>query len=123
MLTEKLQKILDNEIKRQQETIDLIPSENFTSPEVRAAVGSVFMHKYSEGYPNARYYEGNEFIDELELLTIEMVKKVFSLPENWSANVQPLAGSNANLAVYNALLDPGDKILSMYLPDGGHLSH
>lgn len=123
MLTAKLQTILDNEIKRQQETIDLIPSENFTSPAVRAAVGSVFMHKYSEGYPGARYYEGNEFIDQLENLCIEMVLKVFKASIDWNANVQPLAGSNANLAVYNALLNPGDKILSMYLPDGGHLSH
>lgn len=119
----KLQKILKAEIKRQQETLDLIPSENFTSTDVRKAVGSVFMHKYSEGYPGARYYEGNQYIDQLENLCIQMVKKVFKLPTDWSANVQPLAGSNANLAVYNALLEPGDKILSMYLPDGGHLSH
>lgn len=123
MLNPKLQSILDKEVDRQLNTLDLIPSENFTSKEVREAVGSVFMHKYSEGYPNARYYEGNEFIDQLELLTIEMVKKVFSLPADWGANVQPLGGSNANLGVYNALLNPGDKILSMYLPDGGHLSH
>jgi len=123
MLQTKLQTILDKEINRQLTTLDLIPSENFTSKEVREAVGTVFMHKYSEGYPGARYYEGNEYIDELELLTIEMVKKVFSLPEDWGANVQPLGGSNANLGVYNALLNPGDKILSMYLPDGGHLSH
>ena len=123
MLHNQLQTILDKEINRQLNTLDLIPSENFTSSAVREAVGSVFMHKYSEGYPNARYYEGNEYIDELELLTIEMVKKVFSLPIDWSANVQPLGGSNANLGVYNALLTPGDKILSMYLPDGGHLSH
>ncbi|MEO6728438.1 MAG: serine hydroxymethyltransferase [Candidatus Dojkabacteria bacterium] len=123
MLHQELQTILDKEINRQLNTLDLIPSENFTSNAVRQAVGSVFMHKYSEGYPNARYYEGNEFIDELELLTIEMVKKVFSLPEDWGANVQPLGGSNANLGVYNALLNPGEKILSMYLPDGGHLSH
>ncbi len=119
----KLKKILEKETKRQQETLDLIPSENYTSKAVREAVGSVFMHKYSEGYPGARYYEGNEFIDELETLCINMVKKVFKLPKDWDANVQPLAGSNANLAVYNAILNPGDKILSMYLPDGGHLSH
>lgn len=119
----QLKNILDKEYLRQHETLDLIPSENYTSLAVREAVGSVFMHKYSEGYPNARYYEGNEYIDELELLCIEMVKKVFKLPRDWSANVQPLAGSNANLAVYNALLNPGDKIMSMYLPDGGHLSH
>lgn len=118
-----LKKILDSEIKRQQSTLDLIPSENFSSSAVRSAVGSVFMHKYSEGYPNARYYEGNENIDALESLCIKMAQKVFKLPKGWSANVQPLAGSNANLAVYNGLLNIGDKILSMYLPDGGHLSH
>jgi len=116
-------KILEKEKQRQQETLDLIPSENFSSSEVREAVGSVFMHKYSEGYPGARYYEGNEHIDELENLCISMALKVFKAPHGWSANVQPYAGSNANLAVYNALLEPGDKILSMYLPDGGHLSH
>ena len=119
----KLQKILDNEFHRQNSTLDLIASENFTSTSVRNAVGSVVMHKYSEGYAGARYYEGNQYIDELEELCIEMVKKVFSLPQDWSANVQPLSGSNANLGVYNALLTPGDTILSMYLPDGGHLSH
>lgn len=123
MLKPQLQKILDAEIQRQQNTLDLIPSENFTSSSVREAVGSIFMHKYSEGYPGARYYEGNEKIDDLENLAIELVKKVFKLPTDWNANVQPLAGSNANLAVYNALLNPGDTILSMYLPDGGHLSH
>lgn len=119
----KLKELLLKEEQRQSDTINLIPSENFTSKAVREAVGSVFMHKYSEGYPGARYYEGNENIDALENLCIEMAKKVFKLPENWGVNVQPYAGSNANLAVYNALLQPGDKILSMYLPDGGHLSH
>jgi glycine hydroxymethyltransferase len=123
MLHSKLQSILDKEIKRQNETIDLIASENFTSSAVREAVGSVFMHKYSEGYAGARYYEGNENIDELEILCIDMVKKVFKLPSDWDVNVQALAGSNSNLGVYNGLLNPGDKILSMYLPDGGHLSH
>lgn len=118
-----LKEILNSEEKRQSETLDLIPSENFTSKAVREAVGSVFMHKYSEGYPGARYYEGNENIDALENLCIDLVKKVFKLPLNWGVNVQPLSGSNANLAVYNAILAPGDKILSMYLPDGGHLSH
>lgn len=122
-MNSELRQILDSEYKRQHETLDLIPSENYSSKAVRDAVGSVAMHKYSEGYPNARYYEGNEYIDQLELLCIEMVKKVFKLPNNWGVNVQPLAGSNANLAVYNALLDPGDKILSMFLSDGGHLSH
>lgn len=123
MLNTQLKTILDSEYNRQHNTLDLIASENYTSKAVREAVGSVFMHKYSEGYPGARYYEGNEYIDQLELLAINLVKKVFELPQDWGANVQPLAGSNANLAVYNAILNPGDKILSMYLPDGGHLSH
>ncbi len=120
----KLLTILEREIQRQKYTLDLIPSENFTSKSVRKAVGSVFMHKYAEGYPEARYYEGNEFVDELESLCIKMILKVFGLDElEWHANVQPLSGSIANLAVYNSILKPGDKILSMYLPDGGHLSH
>lgn len=123
MLSTKLQEILNDEIHRQETTLDLIASENYSSKAVREAVGSVFMHKYSEGYPGARYYEGNENIDRLENTAIDLVKKVFQLPSNWGANVQPLSGSNANLAVYNALLNPQDKILSMYLPDGGHLSH
>lgn len=125
----KLKEIIKKEEKRQQETIDLIASENFTSKAVRDAVGSVLMHKYSEGYIGARYYEGNENIDELESLCIEMVKKIMLSNENpqikksWSVNVQAPTGSIANMAVYNAVLEPGDKILSMYLPDGGHLSH
>lgn len=123
MLNPLIQKILDAEQQRQSNTLDLIASENYTSKAVREAVGSIFMHKYSEGYPGARYYEGNENIDDLENLCIRMVKKVFELPNEWGVNVQALAGSNANLSVYNALLNPGDTILSMYLPDGGHLSH
>lgn len=115
--------ILKNEEKRQQTRLCMIPSENFTSKAVREVVGSVFMNKYSEGYPGARYYEGAVNIDELEDLAIERAKKLFKLPKDWAVNVQPLSGSPANLAVYIGLLDPGDKIMSMYLPDGGHLSH
>lgn len=116
-------KILLNEETKQQNKLSMIPSENFTSLAVREAVGSVFMNKYSEGYPNARYYEGNYNIDELELLAIKRAKKFFKLPKDWDVNVQPHSGSPANLAVYIGLLKPGDKIMGMYLPDGGHLSH
>lgn len=119
-----LLKILEKEQERQKYTLDMIASENFSSRSVRRAVGSVFMHKYAEGYVGARYYEGNEFIDELEALCIKMIFKVFDLDEKvWHANVQVLSGSVANLAVFLSILEPGDKILSMYLPDGGHLSH
>src|SRR3990172_7523065 len=100
--------ILKNEEKKQQEKLSMIPSENFASKAVREAVGSVFMNKYSEGYPHARYYEGNYNIDELELLAIKRAKKLFKLPADWGVNVQALSGSPANLAVYIALLNPGD---------------
>jgi glycine hydroxymethyltransferase len=115
--------ILKAEEKKQQEKLSMIPSENFASKSVREAVGSVFMNKYSEGYPDARYYEGNEHIDNLEKLAITRAKKFFKLPNDWEVNVQALSGSPANLAVYIGLLNPGDKIMGMYLPDGGHLSH
>lgn len=115
--------ILQKEEQRQQEQLSLIPSENFFSPAVREAVGSVFMHKYAEGNIGQRYYEGNEHVDELESLAIVRAKQLFRLPDDWDVNVQALSGSNANLAVYLALLTPGDTIMGMYLPDGGHLSH
>ncbi len=115
--------IIKHEEDRQQTKLCMIPSENFASKAVRQATGSVLMHKYSEGYPGKRYYEGAEFIDQLEVLAQERARKLFKLPDDWSVNVQPHSGSPANLAVYVGLLKPGDKIMGMYLPDGGHLSH
>jgi len=115
--------IIKSEEEKQQTKLSLIPSENFFSLSVREAVGSVFMHKYAEGNIGKRYYEGNQFVDQLETLTIKRAKEVFNIPEDWSVNVQALSGSNANLAVYLALLNIGDTIMGMYLPDGGHLSH
>lgn len=115
--------IVEAEEKRQRDKLSLIPSENFFSPAVREAVGSVLMHKYSEGNVGQRYYEGNQYVDELERLTIARARRAFRLPDDWDVNVQALSGSNANLAVYLAVLEAGDTMMGMYLPDGGHLSH
>ena len=108
------------EEKRQQEHIELIASENFTSEAVREAVSSVLTNKYAEGYPSKRYYCGCENIDIVESLAIERAKKLFNAEH---ANVQPHSGANANFAVYTALCNPGDTILGMSLPAGGHLTH
>jgi len=115
--------IIQKEYRKQLNKINLIASENYTSQAVREAVSSVLMNKYSEGYPGKRYYEGNYYIDALEDLTISRVKKAFKLGDDYGVNVQALSGSIANLVVYNGVLSPGDTILSMYLPAGGHLSH
>jgi len=115
--------LIQKEIKRQEETLDLIPSENYTSPAVLEAAASIFTNKYVEGYPGKRYYPGCQFADELELLCCQKAKEVFSLDENWKVHPQPLSGSPANLAIYFGLLKPGEKILSMELTHGGHLSH
>lgn len=111
---------LVGEEARQQSGIELIPSENYTYPEVLAALGSVFTNKYSEGYPGRRYYGGQEFTDKMESIAIERAKKVFRAEH---ANVQPLSGSPMNQAVYLGLLEPGDTILAMDLSHGGHLTH
>lgn len=111
---------LKGEEKRQQTGVELIPSENYTFPEVLATLGSVFTNKYSEGYPGRRYYGGQAFTDEIEDLARERAKIVFNCEH---ANVQPLSGSAMNQAVYLGLLEPGDTILAMDLSHGGHLTH
>lgn len=113
-------KILCSEMKRQAEGIELIPSENYVSPAVLEAMGSIFTNKYSEGYPGKRYYGGQTFTDQIELLAIERAKKLFKAEH---VNVQPLSGAPMNIAVYMGLLQPGDTILGMDLSHGGHLTH
>jgi glycine hydroxymethyltransferase len=116
--------IIECEKKRQRTGLELIPSENFTSAAVMQALGSVMSNKYSEGYPGARYYGGNEFIDKAEILCQTRALEAFDLdPEKWGVNVQPLSGSPSNLHVYGALLKPHDRIMALDLPHGGHLSH
>jgi len=111
---------IQNELTRQRNVIELIPSENFTSLAVLEALGSVLTNKYSEGYPGNRYYGGTENVDAIETEAIERAKKLFHAEH---ANVQPLSGAPANIAVYFALLEPGDTILGMDLSHGGHLTH
>ena len=111
---------LQGEEQRQRSGIELIPSENYTFPEVLATLGSVFTNKYSEGYPGRRYYGGQEYTDQIENLARERAKEVFKCEH---ANVQPLSGSAMNQAVYLGLLEPGDTILAMDLSHGGHLTH
>ncbi len=113
-------RLVEEEMARQSSTLQLIASENFTSPAVLAASGSVLTNKYAEGYPGRRYYGGNRVIDEVEELARERAKALFGAEH---ANVQPHAGANANLAVYQALVEPGDTILAMRLDHGGHLTH
>ena len=112
--------LIDREVERQNTTVQLIASENFTSPAVLRATGSVLTNKYSEGYPGKRYYGGNEVIDEVETVAIERAKSLFGADH---ANVQPHAGANANMGVYLALLEPGDTVLGLRLDQGGHLTH
>jgi glycine hydroxymethyltransferase len=112
--------LIRSEEKRQHKKLRLIPSENYVSKAVMEATGSVFTNKYSEGYPRKRYYEGQQNIDVLEQLAIDRAKALFNSEH---ANVQPYSGTPANLAVYYALLEIGDKVMGMSLPHGGHLSH
>ncbi len=115
-----LQNAILMEQRRQRETIVLIASENYVSPAVMAATGSVLTNKYAEGYPGARYYAGCEYVDELENLAIERAKQIFGAEH---VNVQPHSGAQANMAACFAVLEPGDRVLSMALDHGGHLSH
>lgn len=120
----KIWAILQRERQRQKQSITLIPSENFTSQAVIDALGSEMQNKYSEGYPGARYYGGNEFIDESESLCQRRALELFNLnPEEWGVNVQALSGAPANLYTYSALLEPGERLMGLDLPHGGHLSH
>jgi glycine hydroxymethyltransferase len=112
--------LIDDERRRQNTTIQLIASENFASPAVLGATGSVLTNKYSEGYPGKRYYGGNQVIDEVEDLARRRAAELFGADH---ANVQPHSGANANMAVYFALLDPGDTVMGLSLDHGGHLTH
>lgn len=112
--------IIVSELRRQRNCLNMIPSENYCSPAVMEAQGSILTNKYAEGYPKKRYYQGNMHIDDVETLAIERAKKLFKAEH---ANVQPNSGSPANMAVYFALLEPGDKVLGMNLKHGGHLTH
>lgn len=120
MLHPEIDLIWRNEMKRQETTIELIASENFASDEVMALCGSVFTNKYAEGYPGRRYYNGCDHMDEIETFAIEQLKSLYDCE---FANVQPHSGANANGAVFQAFLTPGDRILGMDLASGGHLSH
>lgn len=112
--------LITQEEERQRHKIGLIPSENVVSPEVGSVLSSCLSNKYSEGYPGRRYYEGNQFIDEIEVLAQERVKKLFGVPY---VNVQPYSGSPANLAIYFALMKPGETLMGLKLAMGGHLTH
>ena len=120
MINSEITKILEKEAVRQNNTIELIASENFASKEIMQLCGSILTNKYAEGVPGKRYYNGCDHVDEIEDLAIEYATRLFGCS---FANVQPHSGANANLAVFKAFLDPGDKVLGMDLSSGGHLSH
>ena len=116
----EIAELVEAELARRQDGLEMIPSENHTSLAVLEALGSILTDKYSEGYPGKRYYAGNEFIDKIENLAIARAKDAFLVPH---ANVQPYSGSPANFAVYLAIMKPGDVVMGQNLPDGGHLTH
>jgi glycine hydroxymethyltransferase len=117
---EEIYSLIEGEETRQAEGLELIPSENYVSHAVREAMASTLTNKYSEGYPGKRYYGGQEYTDKVELVAIDRAKKLFGAAY---ANVQPLGGANANIALYMALMEPGDTVLGMDLSHGGHLTH
>lgn len=120
----QIAELINKEVKQQQETLSLTASENYSSPAVREALSSPLSFRYSEGRPYKRYYASQENIDKLEILTEERVKQVFKLnTKKWQVNVQPYSGSPANYAILRGLLTPGDKIMSLSLNQGGHLTH
>jgi len=116
----KIAELVKKEKERQETTLEMIPSENHTSKAVREALGSILTDKYAEGYPGKRYYAGLEFYDKIEEICRQRAKKLFKVPY---VNVQPYSGSPANQAVYFAVCEPGDKVMGMSLPQGGHLTH
>lgn len=116
----EVENLIAQEVERQTTGLQLIASENFTSPAVMAATGSVLTNKYAEGYPGKRYYGGNQIVDSIEQLAIDRAKELFGAEH---ANVQPHSGANANMCVYQALLEPGDTVLGLSLDHGGHLTH
>jgi glycine hydroxymethyltransferase len=123
LFDEPLTRLLARETQRQKETLDLIASENYAPAGVYQLLGSPLTNKYSEGYPGKRYYPGNVYYDAIELLAQKRARAVFGLKENWHVNVQAYSGAIANLAIYTALLKPGDTMVAMDLASGGHLSH
>ena len=119
-MAKSIKQLLKDEDKRQQETISLIASENIAPPEIRQAAGSSLMNKYSEGYPQKRYYGGNKVADVVEQMAVAVGRKLFRADH---INVQPYSGTPAMMAIYFALMKPGDTAMGMSLPHGGHLTH
>src|SRR4030043_1311984 len=116
----QIAELIEKEIERQKTSLEMIPSENHCSPAVREALGSILTDKYAEGYPGKRYYAGLKYYDILEDLCRNRAKKLFKVPY---VNVQPYSGSPAHHAVYFAVCEPGDTVMGMSLPQGGHLTH